>query len=163
VKHSRVSIPTGLLLMLLATKAAQATPETGVDYSQTSATITVNTISTAAPNVLRSRAIVCPDDGFLVATANVLFSFNVNNSNFPGTIAYSISRNSTSFDSDHQHNVFGNYVFDFHVFPATMQRVDTCNAGQSFTYRFLATQGTNVFDVRARQPSLVIVFFRDRL
>jgi hypothetical protein len=150
-------------MLFVAAKPVQATPETGMDYSQTNATVAINTLSSAAPNVLRSRAIVCPQDGFLVATANALFSFNVNNSNFPGTIAYSISRNSTSFDSNHQHNVFGNYVFDFHVFPATMQRVDTCNAGQSFTYRFLATRGTNVFDVTARQPSLVIVFFRDRL
>ena len=103
-----------------------ATPETGIDYSQTASTITINTISTATPNVLRSKTIACPADGFLVAT-------------------------------------FGNYVFDFHRFPASMQRVDTCTAGQSFTYRFLATRGTNVFDVTARQPNLVILFFRDQL
>ena len=140
-----------------------ATPETGIDYSQTASTITINTISTATPNVLRSKTIACPADGFLVATANALFSFTVSNSTFPGTIAYSVSRNSTAFDANHQHNVFGNYVFDFHRFPASMQRVDTCTAGQTFTYRFLATRGTNVFDVTARQPNLVILFFRDQL
>ena len=163
MRNPKLQLCIGAVLVLLTCNQVQATPETGIDYSQTTATVTITTISTAASNVLRSKAIVCPADGFLVATANALFSFNVNKPTFPGTIAYSISRNSTAFDPNHQHNVFGNYVFDFHVFPASMQRVDTCSSGQTFTYRFLATRGTNVFDVTARQPSIVILFFRDRL
>jgi hypothetical protein len=163
VRNPRSYLPIVAVLVLLTCNQVHATPETGIDYSQSTATVTINTISTAAPNTLRSKTIACPADGFLVATANALFSFNVSDSSFPGTMAYSISRNSTAFDANHQHNVFGNYVFDFHRFPASMQRVDTCTAGQSFTYRFLATRGTNVFDVTARQPNLVILFFRDLL
>lgn len=149
--------------LVLVENHAQATPEVGFDFSQTSNTITINTISTASPNVLRTVTIICPAAGYSVVTANALFQFNVNNPTFPGTIAYSLSRNSTSFQSAHQHNVFGNYVDDFHVFPATIQRIDSCTAGQSVTYRFLATQGSNVFDTTAKQPSLVVVFYRDRL
>ena len=163
MKYPRSLLPIAAVLVLLTSNQVQATPETGIDYSQSTATVTINTISTAVPNVLRSKVIVCPETGFLVATANALFSFNVNDSSFPGTIAYGISRDSTAFDSNHKHNVFGNYIFDFHVFPASMQRIDTCTAGQSSTYRFVATRGTNVFGVTARQPNLVILFFRDRL
>jgi len=115
MKNPKSLLSIVALLVMLTCNQVQATPETGIDYSQTTATVMINTISTAAPNVLRSKTIVCPENGFLVATANALFSFNVNNPTFPGTIAYSISRNSTAFDPDHQHNVFGNYVFDFHV------------------------------------------------
>lgn len=149
--------------LFLVANQAKATPEVGFDFSQTSSNITINTISTASPNVLRTVTIICPAAGYSVATANTLFEFNVNNPTFPGTIAYSLSRNSASFQSAHQHNVFGNYVEDFHIFPATIQRIDSRTAGQSVTYRFLATQGTNVFDVTAKQPSLVVVFYRDRL
>jgi len=111
MKNPKSLLSIVALLVMLTCNQVQATPETGIDYSQTTATVMINTISTAAPNVLRSKTIVCPENGFLVATANALFSFNVNNPTFPGTIAYSISRNSTAFDPDHQHNVFGNYVF----------------------------------------------------
>ncbi len=160
------SLFTSTLLVsafFLVGSRAHATPEVGFDFSQTSNTLAVNTLSTNTPNVLRTVTLVCPQAGHTVATANTRFQFNVGNAAFPGTIAYSLTRGSTSFQSDHQHNIFGNYVDDFHVFPATMQRIDSCTAGQSVTYRFLATQGTNVFDVTARQPSLVVVYYRDRL
>ena len=149
--------------LVLVENQAQATPEVGFDFSQTSNTITINTISSASPNVLRTVTINCPVAGHTVATANALFKFSVSNPDFSGTIAYSLSRNSTSFQSAHQHNVFGSYVDDFHVFPATIQRIDSCNAGQNVTYRFLATRGTFSFDATARQPNLVVVFYRDRL
>ncbi|HEX3034410.1 MAG TPA: hypothetical protein VHT73_04645 [Thermodesulfobacteriota bacterium] len=151
-----------IVLMAASPEIAQA-QQTGFDFSQTANTITINTINTSSPNVLRTVQIQCPVTGYTVATANALFSFEVSNPSFFGTIAYSISRNSTSFNSNHQHNVFGSYVDDFHVFPASIQRVDSCNAGQNVTYRFLATRGTNIFNAEARQPKLVVVFYRDRL
>jgi hypothetical protein len=150
-------------LLLLLNASVQATPEVGFDFSQTSNTVEIDTLSTATPNILRTVTIVCPDDGFTVATANALFSFNVSNTNFPGTIAYSLSRNSTSFQSNHQHNIFGRYVDNFQVLPVTIQRIDSCSDGQSVTYRFLATRGTFSFDVSAKQPNLVVVFYRDRI
>jgi hypothetical protein len=149
--------------LFLAGNEALANPEVGFDFSQTSNTIDITTISTASPNVLRTVTVVCPEAGHTVATANALFAFSVSNPTFPGTVAYSLTRNSSSFQSNHQHNVFGSYVDDFHVFPATKQRVDSCNSGQSVTYRFLATRGTNVFDVTASEPSLVVVYYRDRI
>ena len=160
---SALSVSAVLLSSLLASNEALANPEVGFDFSQTSNTIDITTISTASPNVLRTVTVVCPESGHTVATANALIAFSVSNPTFPGTVAYSLSRNSTAFQSNHQHNVFGSYVDDFHVFPATKQRVDSCNSGQSVTYRFLATRGTNVFDVTASEPSLVVVFYRDRI
>ena len=149
--------------LFLMSSEAQATPEAGFDFSQTAATITIDTISSATPNVLRTVTIVCPAAGHAVATANALFQFDVNNPAFPGTIAYSLTIGSTSFQLNHQHNIFGSYVDDFHVFPSGIQRIVRCKRGQSLTYRFLATRGTNVSNVTARQPSLVVVFYRDRL
>src|SRR5687768_6424927 len=142
---------------------AKETPEVAFDFSQTYNTIEIDTLSTATPNVLRTVTVVCPEAGFTVATANALFQFSVSHPDFPGTIAYSLTRNSTSFQSTHQHNIFGRYVDNFHVFPVTIQRIDSCNDGQSVTYRFLATRGTFSFDASARQPNLVVVFYRDRI
>jgi hypothetical protein len=155
-----LSVTTGLLCVAATPAGAQ---ETGFDFSQSTATVAINTISTATPNILRTVTIVCPEAGYLVGTASTLFSFNVGNPTFAGTIAYSISVNSTSFDANHQHNVFGNYVNGFHIFPAMMQRVNSCRTNQSLTFRFLATNGTNVFGTTAKQPRLVVVFYRDRL
>ena len=159
-RMSALLVTTGLLCVAAMPAGAQ---DSGVDFSQSTATLTINTISTAAPNILRTVTVVCPNAGYAVATASTLFSFNVGNPTFPGTIAYSVSVNSTSFDANHQHNVFGNYVNGFHIFPATMQRVNTCRAKQSLTFRFLATNGTNVFDTKAKQPRLVVAYYRNRL
>ncbi|HEY9860726.1 MAG TPA: hypothetical protein V6D16_14550 [Candidatus Obscuribacterales bacterium] len=134
----------------------------GIDFSQTNNTVTINTISTSNPNVLRTVTIRCPDNGFLVATANTKFQYSAG-PNFAGTIAYSISKNSTAFDPNHQHNLFGNFVNNLTTVPASIQRVDECEAGKTITYRFVATQGTNVFNVSASQPNLVVLFFRNRL
>jgi hypothetical protein len=98
----------------------------------------------------------------LVATANTKFQYSAG-PNFAGTIAYSISKNSTAFDPNHQHNLFGNFVNNLTTVPASIQRVDECEAGKTITYRFVATQGTNVFNVSASQPNLVVLFFRNRL
>jgi len=106
--------------------------------------------------------IKCPGKEFLVLTANTKFQYSANPSFF-GTIAYSISKDSTAFYPNHQHNLFGNFVNNLTTVPASIQRVDQCEARNTITYRFVATQGSNVFDVSASQPHLVVLFFRDRL
>jgi hypothetical protein len=46
-----------------------------------------------------------------------------------------------------------------------LMRVDSCTAGQSVTYRFLASKlSSNVSDpVDAEQPDLVVTFFQTRI
>jgi hypothetical protein len=125
--------------------------------------VNITTISTANPDVLREVAVTCPDDGDLWAIANARLSYTVVSPAFAGTIAYSLARNSTSFDSAFQHNIFGNFVNDFSTIPVSIQRVDPCASGEAVTYRFLATRGTNSTDVEADSPNLVVTFHDERL
>src|SRR4030095_2077923 len=59
-----------LLLSIFVPGQLWALPETAVDFSQTAGTVDINTVSTSAPDILRSVLIVCPADGFVVAIAN---------------------------------------------------------------------------------------------
>jgi len=140
-----------------------ATPETGVDFSQTAATIEITTTSTATPDILRIRNITCPEDGFVVAIANGGLQYSTVTETIPGTMAISLSRNSTAFDPNHDLRIFGNYVNGLYTGIVSIQRVDPCNKDTSPTYRFLATMGSGATDASMRQPSLILMFFRDRL
>jgi hypothetical protein len=163
MKHNRF-VPCLILTSALFSLSTpvQALPLSGVGFSQTSDKITIDTINTNSPNVLSTVKVTCPSEGYLVATANAKFQYSANPS-FPGTIAYSITKDSTSFDPNHQHNLFGNFVNGLATVPASIQRFDKCEAGNTITYHFVATQGSNVFDVSASQPNLVVTFFQNQL
>ena len=136
--------------------------DAGVDFSETPHTLAINTSSATTPDVLRLRNITCPTDGFVVAIANGQLQYTAG-PNFPGTVAISLSRDSTGFDPNHDLRIFGNYINGLYTGIVSIQRVDECRGGESHAYRFLATNGSNAGDTSMRQPSLILMFFRFRL
>jgi hypothetical protein len=160
------NISSGVVTFLLAIfmpGQLWATPETGLDFSQTAETIEITTQSTATPDILRSRSITCPEAGFVVAIANGRLQYSTPFTDTIGTMSISLSRDRTDFAPTHQQNIFGNYVNGLYTGIVSIQRVDQCEKGASHTYRFLATRGFNATDASMRQPSLILMFFRDRL
>lgn len=145
-------------LLGLATMAAAQAVEPGFGFSQSPNTLNINTMSTANPNLLRSVTVTCPANGVLWANATGRISFEVTSNSFPGTVAYALSRGSTSMQANFQQNLFGRFVDDFATVPIAIQRVDSCNAGQTVTYRFLATRGTFTTNVTVTKPALVVSF-----
>ena len=144
------------LTSLALAPAAHAAP--GFGFSQSGASFDVTTISTATPDVIRSVTVTCPKKGKLWANATGRMSFEVTSAQFAGTVAYALSRNSTSMQADFLQNLFGRFVDDFANFPIAIQRVDGCNAGANVTYRLLATRGTFSANVKFWKPALVVTF-----
>ena len=153
----------GICISIAGILSLIACSHSGIQFSQTDAVIDITTLSTATPDMLREVSATCPADGFLLAQANTRLSYTVVNPAFPGTIAYSISRNDTSFDPQVQQNLFGNFINDFSTIPVSLQRVDPCTGGEVVTYSFLTTKGTNSTDVKAHKPSLVVTFHKELL
>lgn len=139
--------------------AAQAAP--GFGFSQSGATFDVTTISTAAPNVIRTVAVTCPKKGKLWANATGRMTFEVASNQFAGTVVYALSRNSSAMQADFQQNLYGRFVDNFANIPVAIQRVDGCNAGANVTYRLLATRGTFSANVKFVKPALVVSFQPD--
>lgn len=152
----------GLGILSALGNAYAAPPKSGVDFSQTEDSIDITTLSTLNPNVLRTVSVKCPRQGFTVAIANTKLQYTAGPA-FIGTMAFSISRNSTAFDSATQQNIFGNYVNDLHTSSVSLQRVDSCKKNKTVTYRFLGTRGTNAGNASASQPRIAVMFFENKL
>jgi hypothetical protein len=164
--HHVGTMSAGLIAFLFALSVPGrllATPETGVDFSQTAETIAITTQSTETPDILSSRRITCPEDGFVVAIANGGLEYSTVTDTSVGTMAISLSRNRTDFAPTHDLRIVGNYINGLYTGIVSIQRVDPCAKGASHMYRFLATRGANATDASMRQPSLILMFFRDRL
>lgn len=147
------------LISLAFTPAARAAP--GFGFSQSGASFDVTTLSTAAPNVIRTVTATCPKKGKLWANATGRMTFDVTSNQFAGTVVYALSRNSTAMQADFQQNLFGRCVDNFANVPVAIQRVDNCNSGANVTYRLLATRGTFSANVKFWKPALVVSFQAD--
>ncbi len=129
----------------------------GFGFSQSGGSTAITTISTAAPNVVRSVTVQCPAKGRLWANATGRITYTATHPTFSGTVVYALSRNSTAMQSDFQHNIFG-FVDTVVSMPISIQRVDACNNNQLVTYRLLATRGTFSANYTVAKPALVVNF-----
>lgn len=130
---------------------------------------TVNLAIFPPASVLAAVTVACPKAGYLVATADAQMDLGSEDSLYYG---YSISRD-TDPDPKHIRESESSFtlnaasvadVADTRIpgFPVHMQRIDTCGAGNRFTYRFLGwTDGLG--NVDARQPRLEVEFFDVRI
>jgi hypothetical protein len=161
------SISAGLVTFLLSIFVPGqlwATPEAAVDFSQTNATVEIDRTDTSNPNILSAVSSVCPEDGFVVAIANGGLRFStvpLASGITRGAVVISLSRGSIRFDEDHELAVSGDFVDIEFTGPVSIQRADRCRMGNSITYRFLAATSINVEDASMKQPSLIVMFFRD--
>ena len=77
---------------------------------------------------------------------------------------YSLSKNSTAFDNSARYDFAIRAITDLAFVPAsTLMRVDSCTAGQSVTYRFVAVKGVDMAALLAVQPKLVVTFFQTKI
>jgi hypothetical protein len=154
---------------------AYADNDQGIDFDAGGNSIVlVSSTSVSTPNILRTVTATCPQNGFLFATAATAFVVKTTNAPKFAGIIYSLAKDSTTRDTSH----FNALNFLVPVDPAkitgtnlvrvgsnSLMRVDSCTAGQSVTYRFLASKlSSNASDpVDAEQPTLVVTFFQARI
>ena len=155
--HTRIALCS---LGLVAALPAGVMAAEGFGFSQSGGSTAITTISTAAPNVVRSVTVQCPAKGRLWANATGRITYTAAHPTFSGTVAYALSRNSTAMQPDFQHNIFG-FVDTVVSMPISIQRVDACNNNQNVTYRLLATRGTFSADYTVAKPALVVSFQPD--
>ncbi|MFH0344924.1 MAG: hypothetical protein ACHBNF_22990 [Chromatiales bacterium] len=114
--------------------------------------------------MLRSVTVKCPVAGFTIAHADTQFGLSFSGAAWSeGIVAYGISRNSLVFDFNHYHYLEGEAADSFEYNPGAISRFDTCTAGQTVTYRFLAYLSSGLTTgTYAWQPKLSVVGYRDR-
>jgi hypothetical protein len=148
------------MIGLVAAAPSAAMAAAGFGSSQSGASFAIATISTAAPDIVRTVTVQCPANGKLWANATGRIAYQATSPTFSGTVVYALSRNSTSMQIDFQHNIFG-FVDQFVTMPISIQRVDGCSNNQNVTYRLLATKGTFSADYTVAKPALVVSFEPD--
>lgn len=152
VIRSGVALP-----LLFGTALAQASPETGVDYSFVGYKNLLD-----ADTVVNTVVVKCPAAGTLVANASAQISMNSVFSPGEVDVIYGITKNSAATDIN-QHHLLRQYTDSGTSFgTASYQRTDTCALNQTVTYRFIAHK-ISAQSASAEKSSLVVNFFRDKI
>src|SRR4051794_10175947 len=150
-----------MMAMTLASGAALANPEAGGGASQSNNFVGITSANFAAPTILRSVVIKCPVAGFLIANADTSFLLSPTPGAAASSLEYSISR-TTAFDTSAHHSIRIATPGLVSSIPGSIQRFDSCKAGQTITYRFVALLGEGLSGASdASQPRLSVIFLRD--
>lgn len=145
----------------LANGAALANPEAGGDASQSNNLVAISSADFGAPTILRSVVIKCPVAGFLIANADASFLLSPTAGATISSLEYGISR-TTAFDTAADHTIRIATPGLVSSIPGSIQRFDSCKAGQTITYRFVALLGEGLSGASdASQPRLSVIFLRD--
>jgi hypothetical protein len=118
------------------------------------------------PSILNQVTVVCPATGFLVARSNsTAFMRNLVGTKTTGFVAFSISRQlrrDEVYDTVVVQNLGPN---TFASIPASIQRVDSCVAGETVTYFHTGHGGIGLGNQVAaiERSTLVVEFFNRRI
>lgn len=118
------------------------------------------------PNILNQVTVVCPAAGFVVATStSTAFLRNLVGTKTTGFVAFSISRTlrrDEVYDTVVVQNLGPN---TFASIPASVQRIEPCNAGETVTYFHTAHGSAGVGNQAAvtENARLVVEFFNRRI
>jgi len=146
-----------ILLLLFGAALAQASPETGVDYSFVGFKNLLD-----ADTVVNTVVVKCPVAGTLVANASAQTSKNSTFSPGEADVIYGITKNSTVTDIN-QHHLLRQYTDSGTTFgTASYLRTDTCALNQTVTYRFVAHKFA-AQSASAEKSSLAVNFFHDKI
>lgn len=118
----------------LAALGSQAHATSWMDFDDKPGAINISADS-ANPTILNQVTVVCPQTGFLVATSSsTAFLRNLVGKKTTGFVVFSISRQ-VKRDEVYDAVVVQNLGPDtFANIPASVQRIETCNAGETRTY-----------------------------
>jgi hypothetical protein len=118
------------------------------------------------PSIVNQVTVVCPQNGFLVATSTATaFMRNLTGGRAGGSVVFSISREMRRdevYDAVVVQNLGPNTFADI---PATVQRIEPCTAGETVTYYHtahgFAGEGNQV--ATEGHVRLVVEFFNVRI
>jgi len=144
--------------------------EPGIDYDTDTGFVNISSTSSTSPTLLQGPiTITCPASGYIEARGSG--GYSVLRANGPSTTAVSWVRYSVSLSTAVDFNaetIHGqkngvastlNQIIGYS--PIYVNRVDTCSAGQSRTYRFVAYRGT-AGSSAIEDPKLVVNYYTTR-
>jgi hypothetical protein len=122
----------------------------------------------ANPTVLNQVTVVCPASGFLVATAtSTAFLRNLVGTKTTGAVVFSITFNGTNAQNEAARTVVVQNLGPntFANIPASLQRVEACNSGETRTYYHTAHGSIGPGNQVATEgrSRLVVEFFDTRI
>jgi hypothetical protein len=132
-----------------------------LDFSQSTGSVNITSANFNSATPLNRVVVVCPANGYLVATANAGFTYTALALPGKGWIRYSIAIDGAApfpIDPNHYRNLQDYQFAANHSSPGGMFRVDRCQQGQQITYVFLA-QRVQALTASAWQPRLAVEFF----
>jgi hypothetical protein len=122
----------------------------------------------AKPPVINLVTVVCPATGFLVSrVTSTAFLRNLVGTKTTGFVVFSITLNGTNAESETARTVVVQNLGPntYAEIPASVQRVDACNSGETRTYYHTAHGSAgegNLVSVEGK-PRLVVEFFDTRI
>jgi hypothetical protein len=146
--------------------------EAGIDYDTNTGSVTIASTSASSPTLLQGPiTITCPRSGYIHAQGSGGYSYVRAGSTSATAVPYiwyGVST-TTSLDTSNA-TIHGekqgasstvNAVLGYS--PITTDRVDSCSAGQSLTYRFVAIRGGGAGDLSGvANPRLVATYYPTR-
>ncbi|MDD5274287.1 MAG: hypothetical protein PHU14_16415 [Methylovulum sp.] len=138
------------------------------DFYQSTKSVVLTKTDFSDTNSLGAVAAVCPEAGYLVAqgSAGILLSPVVGDTTGVVQGGISITLDNTApyaADPHHYNSLVFNTVGNNSATAASLQRIDTCVAGQKITYRLVAWHEYAGALSNAFQPRLVVQFFNNRI
>lgn len=169
-RHTLTALALASSLCMLAPQA-YAVGESGIDFGNGGFLKSVNSTGSAVTE-LASVTATCPQNGFLYAMGSATFQAQALNTPKVAHIRYSVARDVLSLDiSAEQDLVFrvngavnGSSILE-QVGASPVVRLDSCTAGQSITYRFVANRGASnaAEGISAFQPRISVIFFQNKI
>lgn len=144
--------------------------ESGIDFGSGGFIKSVNSTGTSVTR-LASVTATCPQNGFLYAMGSATFIAVSQNTPKVAHIRYSVAKSLILDPSAEQDLLFRTNGAvngpnnQEQVGASPIVRFDSCTAGQSITYEFVATRGgSNAAEgISAFQPRLVVTFFQNKI
>jgi hypothetical protein len=154
----------GLLLILIFYSLSQgAYAMAGFNFGQSANPVGIESKDTSNATVIAKKSVTCPKNGYLLVTGGGQFHA------YPGTtvLSYDITRDSTApYAMDSLPYIFyvpgAEFTNVFDRFIQTIQQVDSCQRGQTITYRLVGSisdENTGDSFDSTVSGSLVIQFF----
>jgi hypothetical protein len=152
----------------LSALGSQAHATSWMDFDDESPAVPTLSTDSANPTVLNQVTVVCPARGFLVATGTATaFLRNVEGGKSTGFVVFTISPTGSAQNETARTIALENLGPDTYAnIPASLQRIDACNAGETRTYYLVAHGGGGPAEIQFTtegRSRLVVEFFDTRI
>jgi hypothetical protein len=156
----RVSLAVVILASWTVPSLAAPPATAAVEFSSGTEPIAIDE-NESNPVVISRVFVTCPRNGWIILRAQAQFGI-IDNGDRGTNLMLAITLNGTRLEGAGTFWAIGGEIGSGRQTPASGQRIDRCNKGDSRTYYFVAAQNNTGDDTVAEAYSLVAEFFDRR-